>query len=163
MDFRTATSRKLDEEHRDSLAMLDRFGRTVAGVPPGGVPDGGFAPIAKAVARAVSGEVGHHFRFEEEQLFPRLAGAGEGDLVDLLLEEHRTINRVAADLLPLLFAASTGKIDAGQYAVLKPLALEFAERLEAHIHKETAALLPAVDAVLDDDADREIALAYAES
>jgi hemerythrin-like domain-containing protein len=163
MDFRTATSRKLDQEHRDSLAMLDRFGRTVAGVPPGSVPDEGFASIAKTVARAVAGEVGHHFRFEEEQLFPRLAGAGEGDLVDLLLEEHRTINRTAADLLPLLFSASTGRLDAARFAQLRPLALEFAERLEAHIHKETAALLPAVDAVLDDDTDREIALAYAES
>lgn len=162
MDYRTATSRKLDEEHRDSLAMLDRFARAVLAVPAGGMPEDGFAVVARTVARAVANEVGRHFRFEEEQLFARLAAAGEGDLVDLLLDEHRTINRVAADMLPLLFAASTGRLDAAQFAVLKPVALEFAERLEAHIHKETAALLPAVDNVLDDAVDREIALAYAQ-
>jgi len=119
--------------------------------------------IAKQVARAVAGEVDRHFRFEEEQLFPRLAAGGEGDLADLLLDEHKSIRATAADLLPPLLAASTGRLDDAQFAVLKPVALEFVERLEAHIHKETSALLPAVDLVLDDEADQDIALTYAES
>jgi hemerythrin-like domain-containing protein len=163
MDFRTATSRKLDEEHRESLALLGRLERNVLDVPVGGAPDDGFAALAKQVARAVAGEVDRHFRFEEEQLFPRLAAGGEGDLADLLVDEHKTIRASAADLLPPLLAASTGRLDAAGFAALKPVALEFVERLEAHIHKETAALLPAVDLVLDDHDDHEIALAYAES
>jgi hemerythrin-like domain-containing protein len=163
MDFRTATSRKLDEEHRESLALLGRFERGVLDVAVGSAPDEGFALLAKQVARAVAGEVDRHFRFEEEQLFPRLAAGGEGDLANLLLDEHKSIRATAADLLPPLLAASTGRLDAAQFAVLKPVALEFVERLEAHIHKETSALLPAVDLVLDDEADQEIALTYAES
>ena len=105
MDFRTATSRKLDEEHRDSLALLGRFERGVLGVAVGSAPDDGFALLAKQVARAVAGEVDRHFRFEEEQLFPRLAAGGEGDLADLLLDEHKSIRAAAADLLPPLLAA----------------------------------------------------------
>jgi len=163
MDYRTATSRKLDEEHRESLALLGRLERSVLDVPVGGTPDDGFAALAKQVARAVSGEVDRHFRFEEEQLFPRLAAGGEGDLADLLLDEHKTIRASAADLLPALLAASTGRLDVAGFAALKPVALEFVERLEAHIHKETSALLPAVDLLLDEDDDHEIALAYAES
>ena len=162
MNFETATSRQLDQEHRDSLAMLGRLERALLDVPAGGVPDGSFAALAKQVARAVRGEVDRHFRFEEDALFPRLHAGGEGDLADLLLEEHGTIRKSAEDLLPLLQAAADGALDAGRFAVLKPGALEFVERLEAHIHKETAALLPAVDAVLDDAVDREIALAYAQ-
>ena len=127
MDFRTATSRKLDEEHRDSLALLGRFERGVLGVAVGSAPDDGFALLAKQVARAVAGEVDRHFRFEEEQLFPRLAAGGEGDLADLLLDEHKSIRATAADLLPPLLAASTGRLDAAQFAALKPVALEFVE------------------------------------
>jgi hemerythrin-like domain-containing protein len=163
MDFRTATSRKLDEEHRASLALLGRFERSVLGVASGAAPDEGFSAIAKEVAHAVSGEVGRHFRFEEEQIFPRLAGGGEGDLADLLLEEHQRIRTTAAELMPLLLAGSAGRLDAAQFAAMKRVALEFIERLESHIHKETAALLPAVDHVLDETADQEVALAYAES
>ena len=156
----TATSRQLDQEHQASLAMLGRLERSVLDVPAGGVPDGGFAALAKQVARAVRGEVDRHFRFEEDLLFPRLREAGDGDLADLLLEEHATIRQSALDLLPLLLAAAEGPLDAAGFAGLKPVALEFVERLEANIHKETAALLAAVDAVLDEDADRELALAY---
>jgi len=162
MHYETATSRKLDLEHRDSLALLARLQRGVLEVPAGGTPGEAFAALARQVARSVDGEVGRHFRFEEEQLFPRLAAGGERDLVDLLLEEHKTIRTTAADLLPLLLAASTGRLEAAQFAVLKPLALEFVERLEAHIQKEDAALLPAIDLLLDQAADREIALACIE-
>jgi hemerythrin-like domain-containing protein len=162
MQFQTATSRKLAEEHDASLALLGRLERSLLDVPAGNLPDEAFAMLAKQVARAVSGEVDRHFRFEEDELFPRLAASGEADLVDLLLEEHRTIRGNAADLLPMLHAASEGVLDASRFAALKPVALEFVERLESHIHKEDAALLPAVDAVLDGNVDREIALAYAQ-
>lgn len=162
MHYETATSRKLDLEHRDSLALIARLQRGVLEVPAGSAPGEAFAALARQVARSVDGEVGRHFRFEEEQLFPRLAAGGERDLVDLLLEEHKTIRATAADLLPMLLAASTGRLEAAQLAVLKPLALEFVERLEAHIRKEDAALLPAIDLLLDEAVDREIALASVE-
>lgn len=163
MTYQSATSRKLDEEHRDSLALLGRLERGVLDVPAGAGPDAGFATLARQVARAVTEEVNRHFRFEEDALFPRLAAGGEGDLVGLLLDEHKSIRAIAADLLPMLFAASTGDVDAPQFAALRPVALAFVESLGAHIHKEQAALLPAVDALLDEGEDREIAFAYAAS
>jgi hemerythrin-like domain-containing protein len=162
MDFATATSRKLAEEHRESLAMLERIERSVRDVPAGRGPDAAFAALAGQVARAIGREVDRHFRFEEDDLFPRLVAGGDADLVDLLLEEHKTIRAAAADLLPMLLAASTGRLDASQFVAMRPVALEFVERLGAHIHKEDAALLPAIDAILDDGVDREITLAYAQ-
>ncbi len=43
----------------------------------------------------------------------------------------------------------------------RALAFELAERLVTHVQKEEMALLPALDDLLDEDADRELQLAYA--
>lgn len=39
--------------------------------------------------------------------------------------------------------------------------MEIVERQVAHIQKETMALLPLLDDLLDDDTDRELSMAYA--
>lgn len=156
-----ATSRMLDDEHRENLAMLGRLERSVLEVRPGGVPDDAFAPLARTVVRHLTDEIERHFRFEEDELFPRLAAGGEDDIVALLIEEHASIRATAADLLPLLLAASAGTLDAAAFAKLRPLALELAERMVAHIQKETMALLPMLDVLLDERADAELAMAYA--
>jgi hypothetical protein len=54
-----------------------------------------------------------------------------------------------------------GTLDAEGFATLKPLALAFAERLAAHAEKETLGLVPMLDQLLDEDADRELAFSYA--
>lgn len=161
MEFQSATSRKLDEEHRDNLALLSRLQGSVLGVAPGARPDEAFAALARLVARHITDEIDRHFRFEEDVLFPRLAAAGEGDIADLLVDEHKAIRATAADLLPMLLAASTAQADPAGFAALKPVALEFVERLEAHIHKETHGLLPMIDHLLDERADHELVFAYA--
>jgi hypothetical protein len=43
----------------------------------------------------------------------------------------------------------------------RALALELAERLVSHVQKEEMSMLPALDDLLDEDADRELVLAYA--
>lgn len=161
MDCLRASSRKLDEEHRASLALLGRLERGVLDVAPGACPDEGFTLLARQVARAVTDEVDRHFRFEEDELFPRLAAAGEGDLAALLVEEHASIRAAAADLLPLLLAAGGGTLGPEGYARLKPVALELVERLGSHIHKETLGLVPLLEMLLDDEADQTLAFDYA--
>jgi hemerythrin-like domain-containing protein len=159
--YARATSRMLDDEHRENLVLLGALERTVLDVRPGGCPDDGFAALARTLARGIAGEVERHFRFEEEALFPRLDDGGEGDLAALLAEEHAAIRATAADLLPLLHAAAGGTLGADGFARLKPLALEFVERLGAHIHKETLALLPVLESLLDDETDQLLAFDYA--
>lgn len=153
--------RMLDEEHRATLELLARVQRAAgsdAAAP-------GLSPaLAGALASALAHEIGRHFAFEEQQLFPRLREGGAGDLATLLLEEHGTLNAVAAELLPLARRAAAGEVlDAAGATALRRTALEWAERLEAHIDKETRALLPALDEVLDEAADGELALGYAET
>lgn len=151
-------SRMLHEEHVASRALLRRVEQALAG------PDGDAAERARllgTLGRALEGEVGRHFDFEERELFGRMAEAGAGDLAALLAEEHVTIRAVAAEVIPLAAAAAAGTLDTAGWADLRRVALEVAERLIAHIDKEEAVLLAAVDDALDDETDRTLALAYA--
>ena len=90
-----------------------------------------------------------------------MAESGEGDIAELLAEEHDAIRAVAGEILPLARAAATGTLSDADFDALRRGALEMVEREVAHIQKETMALLPLLDDLLDDDTDRELALAYA--
>ena len=147
MEFNRHISRRLHEEHGATLALWGKLEASLAG----GKLD---AALVRSAAAALADEVERHFRFEEEALFPRLAAAGEGDIAELLTEEHAAIRAAANAFIAL------AKADPAQ-PQLKPLALELAERLVSHVQKEEMALLPALDDLLDEATDRELQLAYA--
>jgi len=145
--FTCQVSRRLHEEHEASIALCARLESSLAA----GRSD---AALMRAAAAALAGEVERHFAFEEAELFPRLAATGQGELVELLLEEHVAIRAAAAR-----FVAAVKQDPLG--ANLKPLGLEVAERLASHAQKEEMSLLPALDEVLDEETDHELASAYA--
>ena len=78
-----------------------------------------------------------------------------------LVEEHDAIRACASEVLPLAQAAAAGTLDDAGWTTLKRGALEMVERQVAHIQKETMALLPLLEDLLDDDADRDLSFAYA--
>jgi hemerythrin-like domain-containing protein len=162
MDLRRQVNRLLDEEHRATLDLLGHVGHAfVRASPSGAARDPLLARLAASLASHIERDIARHFEFEERELFPRLEAAGEGDIVGLLMEEHVAIREVTAELLPLARAAAAGTLEQSGWEALKRGALEMGERLTSHIHKETMALLPMLDDVLDDDTDRELAFAYA--
>jgi hemerythrin-like domain-containing protein len=158
MSFSRQVSRTLDEEHRTSLALLGRVEQALVRATR---PDPALAGLIGEFARALDNDLGRHFGFEETSLFPRMAEAGDGEMAGLLVEEHAAIREVAAELLPLARAAATGNIDDPGWTALRRCTLEIVERLVAHIQKESMALLPLLDDLLDEDEDRELAFAYA--
>ena len=159
MSFSRQVPQALDEEHRTNLALLDRLERAL-GAGAGESELASLVTLAKALVRQLERELVHHFGFEEAELFPRMAQAGDGDLAALLSEEHASIRAVAEELLPLARALSKGALAASERPAFKRLALELIERMVAHIQKETMALLPLLDDLLDDETDRELAFAY---
>lgn len=150
----------LHDEHRANLDLLGRVEQAFARAGRAGDGDE-VARLAGAFARLLEADVGRHFDFEERELFPRLAEAGEGDIVDLLTEEHAAIREVAAELLPLAQAAAGGTLDDAGFGAFRRGLPELIERQVSHIQKETMALLPMLDDLLDPDTDRELAFAYA--
>ena len=160
MGFQRQVSHALDEEHRANLDLLGRVEQALARAPRGG-RDAELLRLVGAFGRHIEQDISRHFDFEESELFPRMAEAGDGDMAALLLEEHAAIREVAAELLPLARAAAAGPVDDAGWAALRRNALELVERQVAHIQKETMALLPLLDDLLDDESDRELAFAYA--
>jgi len=162
MNFRCQVNHALDNEHRATLDLLGRVEQAFARAPqPGLVRDPGLSRLAASLASHIELDIERHFEFEERELFPRLEAAGEGDIVGLLMEEHVAIREVTAEVLPLARAGAAGTLEESGWEALKRGALEMVERLAAHIHKETMALLPMLDDLLDDDTDRELALVHA--
>jgi len=153
MSFNTQVARTLDDEHRAHLALLGRVEGALARRD-----DAALAPLAAPLVRQLEEEVERHFGFEEQQLFPRMAEAGDDALAAMLTEEHESMRAVAAELAPLARALAAGA--APDRAALQRLALEWVERMVAHIQKETMALLPLLDDLLDEDSDRELSFAY---
>jgi hemerythrin-like domain-containing protein len=162
MTFLRATNRRLDDEHRENLDLFGRIEAAFARAPRGqaaGDPD--VARLVGMLARNLEQEIARHFEFEERELFPRLDAGGGADLASLLTDEHAAIREVAAELLPRARAAAAGTLDAQGWQALQRSVLELIERMVSHIDKETLALLPMLDDLLDEDADRELAFAYA--
>jgi DUF438 domain-containing protein len=140
MQFRTQVSRRLHEEHEATLALWGRVQRDPLG-------------IAREALAALKGEIGKHFEFEEKSLFPLLAVCGQGDLCDMLTEEHDVIREAAARAETLLAG--------GQRDAARTVMLHLAGEIISHASKEEVSLLPAVDDALDEQTDEQLTLEYA--
>ncbi|MBS1177260.1 MAG: hypothetical protein H6R06_1672 [Proteobacteria bacterium] len=154
-------SQTLDTEHRAALDVLGRLEQAIARRLRAPVDDTQFAALASAFVRLLEHDTGTHFDFEERELFPRMVDAGEGDIAALLGEEHDAIREAAAELLPLARAVAAGTLADADFDAFKRGVMEIVERQVSHIQKETMALLPLLDDLLDDNTDRELSMAYA--
>jgi hemerythrin-like domain-containing protein len=162
MQGQRQVSRLLDEEHRANLELLGRLEQRLARLPRGAVDaDGDLVAMLGHLVRHLQRDTGRHFDFEENELFSRLADAGDGDIALLLREEHEAMRELASELLPLAEAAVRGALDAQGWQALRRAALEMVERQVAHIQKEGMALLPLLEELLDEETDQRLALAYA--
>ena len=158
MNYSSQVGRALDEEHRNNLALLEKVEHAVGRSTH---HDAALGALMGQFARLLEHDIARHFRFEEDALFPLMSEAGDGEMAELLVQEHEAIREVASELLPLAQSAATGPLDDAQWADLKRLSMEMVERQVAHIQKETMALLPMLEDLLDEETDRELAFSYA--
>lgn len=156
MFYSRQTSLRLHQEHLATVQLWGRLEQSIAAR----APEAELDALLRNCSAALAEEVTRHFEFEERELFTRLAQAGDGDIAELLTEEHETIRAAARGLRELL---ALPQPDGAARQQLRTLALELAERLVAHVQKEEMALLPALEDLLDEETDRELALAYANS
>lgn len=163
MSHPSETGQILGREHRDNLALLARVEQSMQRTGGGNAVDPEAVRLVRSLCEHMTHDLARHFAFEEQELFPRMVAAGEGDISELLAEEHDAIRAVAAELAPLVGAATGGTLDLEGWNALRRLTLEFVERLLAHVEKEEMSLVPLLDDLLDDDTDRALALGYASS
>ncbi len=163
MDLQRLISRRLNEEHEAIIGLLGRFEGALARLKSGppAADDAVWPHLLSQLETALQYEVSRHFSLEEDQLFPRLHEHGDGDLAELLFEEHESIREVARPLLELLPKARAGALDAAGWRSLKAHGLEIAERLSSHAQKEQGSLVPLVDEILDEQTDNTLWEEYA--
>jgi DUF438 domain-containing protein len=111
--------------------------------------------LLQRAGASLAHELTRHFGFEEKDLFPRLARAGESDIAGLLEEEHVAIRATAERFSILVRNPSDPQFRA--------IALALVEQLVAHVQKEEMALLPMLEDLLDENADAELSMTYAEA
>ena len=151
MEHQRRICRLLHDEH---LATLELWGTVQHFL--GTRREAEFTALLPRCRAALAQEITRHFAFEEEALFPRLAEAGEADIVALLEEEHQAIRGAGDEFSALAAQHAGGAVDPG----LRALALELAERLFSHVQKEEMGLLPMLDDLLDDETDEALTVAY---
>ena len=163
MEFQRQISRKLYEEHIAVIDLLERFGQALAGLraQQPDPQDSRWSVLLAQLGSALQYEITRHFALEEDQLFPLLHARGEGELAELLLEEHEAIREVAHPLLELVSRARLGELDVAGWRSLKGYGLELVERLTSHAQKEQGALVPLVDEMLDAQTDDTLWNEYA--
>ncbi len=163
MDLERQISRTLHEEHVAIIALLERFENALARLrePPPAANDPVWPNLLAQLESALQYEVSRHFSLEEDQLFPRLHQHGEGELAELLFEEHESIRELARPLLERIAQARNAGLDAAGWRALKACGLQLAESLSSHARKEEGALVPVVDQILDEETDRAIWNEYA--
>ena len=162
MEFNLNITRRLHEEHAATLTLWSRLEQLLSGRgaqwPP--VPDDAASACLRQCAAALAQEIAEHFAFEEAQLFPRLENSGEGDIAQLLAEEHGAIREAAERFSALQREAARSGLDDAGWRSLKSLALELVERLVSHVQKEEMSLLPALEDLIDETDDRDLITEY---
>ena len=164
MEFGKQTATILHDEHMRVQATLDRFSTFLGAWGKADNPaesgNSDLSRVAQELRGVIQDELPPHFAFEEEELFPRLSEAGEGTLGELLSEEHETVWPVANRLAALSDAAIDGSLDQAGWEEFRRIGADFIETMTAHIQKEEVGLLSSIEAMLDEDDDRELAMAY---
>lgn len=163
MDLRRHVSRALHEDHVATLALLARLevliGRHRPSQPP--PQDADTALLLKDLIAAIDIEIGPHFAFEEDSVFPLLAEAGDGEMGVYLAEEHQAILPLARRLVAIAKSARVAGFTADAWAQFHATGAELIERLVSHVQKEEMGLLPALDDLLDEDTDGRLAVEFA--
>lgn len=152
MNFQFEICKRLSREHQDVIALLDRVSRLLRGA--GSQLDWQETSARKIMSElkgALATEIPNHFAIEERELFPLFEAEGGGDMVELLLADHRVILELAREIQPLVIkvlAAGTS-LESGEWETLRAKGLAFATELASHADKEEFGFVPALDELLD--------------
>jgi len=164
MEYERSINRMLHDEHVATIALLERIESTLAAHRKA-TPDAASTEVSSVLrdlVSAVEADIYNHFRFEEEELFIRLQAAGDTGMTFILQEEHDVILPLGQQVCEIAATAIDSGFDDESWAEFRQLASELVERMISHIQKEEMGLLSALEQLLDEEADGEVMMRYAE-
>lgn len=162
MSFTYRTPQLLQEDHQTTLDVIERLDALLAKArrSPPDVNDATVRGTLKKAAEAIGAEVEFHFKFEEDELFPRLEAAGDVGIAAHLREEHAALLPLGLSIASGARAALENGFTDASWDEFRNSAGEMIERMLAHIQKEEMGLLPMIDDLLDDDSDMELSMQH---
>ena len=166
MSFTNRVSQKLHEEHRATVALMERLEQLINRYRRGGPPsvaDTAVKQLLTDIVTGVQGEIERHFAFEEDRLFTYLTEMGDEAIGAHLTEEHRAIRPIGTRIAMLARDASTQGFDEARWGEFCRLGQELSERLLMHVQKEEMALLPLLEANMDEDTEARLNQEYVET
>jgi hemerythrin-like domain-containing protein len=154
MSFANPVSQALHEEHRSTVALMERLEQLLARHRRGGPPntaDRGVAQLLADLSAGVETEVQRHFAFEEDHLFSYLTAMGDEAIGAHLTDEHSAIRPIGVAIAGLARGAVEQGFDQAKWEEFRRLGQELCERMLAHVQKEEMALLPLLEENMDAD------------
>ena len=164
MDFSLRILQTLHQEHMATMALLERLEGTLRRFDPDTAPPADDPDLRRVLTDTVAvleDEIGHHYQFEEDHLFPRFAEAFDAGIPNMLRDEHGAIRPLARRMADLARGARGGGFTDADWAEFVCLGGELIEREVFHIQKEEMGFLPALEQVVDPDDDGDLTMAYA--
>lgn len=164
MNLTYRVTRSLHQEHEATLNLIGKLEALLSRTQDGDAPD--FAdPLVSDVLTglriALDVELEAHFALEEKELFPRLAAVGEGEIVELLMEEHKEILPIRQELAVVVGRIQASGFSDDTWTNFRRLGGELAERLTDHVEKEEMGLIPALEDILSPEDDLQLSDSYA--
>ncbi len=166
VNFSNRISQRLHEEHRATIALVERIENLLARQRQSGVPDVNDRGTAQLLADLSAGleiEVLRHFAFEEDKIFAYLEAAGEAAIGEHLTSEHQAMRPIGVRLAALARTAGAQGFDAAGWDEFRRLGSDLCERLRAHVDKEDMALLPLLDETMDTETEARLFQEYVEN
>jgi hemerythrin-like domain-containing protein len=166
MTFTNRISQTLHEEHRATVALVERLEQLLARHRRGRAPDIGEPGLARLLldlSIGVEAELPRHFDFEENRLFAFLQVTGDDAIAAHLADEHRAIRPIGAEVAKLARGAADRGFEQATWEEFRRLGQEFCERILAHVQKEEVALLPILEDSMDADTEARLLDEYLES
>jgi hemerythrin-like domain-containing protein len=158
MTFANRVSQVLHDEHRATIALMERLEQTLGrhrGTPPDRA-DVAVTKLLSELAVDLEAEVQRHFDFEESQLFPYLEAAGDEAIGAHLTSEHHAMRPLGLSLAGLARDAAKDGFDQERWNEFRRLGAELCDRMLSHVQKEEMALLPLLDEVMDPEAEARL-------
>jgi hemerythrin-like domain-containing protein len=164
--FANRITQVLHEEHRATIALMERLEQLIMrfrkGAPPD-VKDSAVATLLSDLSTGVTHEVRRHFNFEEAELFRYLADVGDQVICEHLTEEHTAMRPLGVVLAALAQEARAQGFDAARWEEFRRTGQELCDRMLAHVQKEEMALLPLLDENMDAEKETELLEKYTEA
>jgi hemerythrin-like domain-containing protein len=160
--FSTRVCQSLHDEHRATIGLTERIGALLDRCrrSPPDASDPPTQRLLNEIPAAMDEGVARHFDFEEAQLFPHLAAAGDSAIGAHLTGEHGVLRPLGAELAGLARAAATNGFDEHRWQAFRRISVELCNGLVEHVQKEEMVLLPLLDETLDPDTDARLHAAY---